>query len=236
MKTRISAFILSSILFICSVNAQEAQRAIKNILNRNAQPALLQGMALTVEVGSPLAYALGTDAMNGEAGLRLNFKNKYFPIGELGYSKYEKTHDDTQIHFKTAAPYLRIGVDVNMLRNKLQENRLMLGGRIGYSTYKYDVDGPDMPDPIWGTARPLKYEGLSSNRLWFELVFGMESEIFRHFHMGFSIRYKLKLHEKLPAEANAYYVPGFGNTDNGFRATYNLYFDLSKKIKNKTTE
>lgn len=230
MKTRISAFILSSLLSV-SLAAQDVRTAIKNVVQKGMEPAFFQGMALNVEVGSPLTYVLGSDALNAEAGLRLNFRNHYFPLAELGYAKYEMTHADTDIHYKTNAPYLRLGVDVNMLRDKLQSNRLMVGARLGYTNYKFDVDGPATTDPVWGDKQPLNLQGVSSNRLWLEVVFGLESEIFKHFHMGFSIRYKQKLHENMPEMAVPYYVPGFGNGDNGFKATYNLFFDLSKKIK-----
>ena len=235
MSKRISAFILSSLLSVCLLFAQEgtAKQAIKNEADKLNQPAFFQGMAISLEIGAPLAHLLGTDAMTSEAGLRLNFKNKYFPIAELGHSKYDTTNEDTQIHFKTNAPYFRLGMDINMLKNKLQENRLLAGFRVGYSTYKFNIDGPNMTDPIWGNTGPLSYENISSKRLCLEIVFGLESAIFKHFHMGFSIRYKHKLHEKTPSEANPYYIPGFGHTDNGFRATYNLYFDLTRKIKGK---
>ena len=212
-------------------------RAQQRILSKEAeQPAFFQGMALTVEVGSPLAHALGTAALNGEAGLRFNLRNKYFPIAELGYSKYDDTNKDTKIQYKTSAPYLKVGADMNMLRDKNQGNRLMVGLRVGYTNYKFDVYGPEMTDPVWNTSVPMAYEDVSSDRLWLEVVLGLESEIVKHFHMGFSVRYKHKLHEKMPSNANPYYVPGFGNTDNGFRATYNLYFDLTKKVKKHEQE
>lgn len=238
MKKRISAFFLSSLLCLCQLSAQTgtAKTAVKNAVKKTAEPAFFQGMALNVEVASPVLYALGADVLNTEAGLRLNFRNHYFPLAELGYSKYESTHDDTQIHYETAAPYLRVGVDVNMLKDKLQENRLMVGARLGYTNYQFDVDGPSMVDPIWGDSQPLDLQGISSNRLWLEMVFSLESEILRHFHMGFSIRYKKKLHEKTPVNAVPYYVPGFGNGDDGFRATYNLFFDLTRKVKAKETK
>lgn len=238
MSKRISVFILSSLLLAVTLMAQETtvKRAIQNEVAKNAAPSFFQGMALTVEVGSPLVHALGNDALNAEAGLRLNFKNKYFPIAELGFGKYDGKNNDTEIHYQTSAPYLRIGADINMLRDKLQENRLMVGARLGYTNHKFDVDGPEMKDPIWGNSKPLDYKDISSNRLWMEIVFGLESEILRHFHMGFSIRYRFKLNEKLPDVANPYYIPGFGHTDNGFKATYNIYFDLTKKVKIKNLD
>jgi len=238
MNKKISVFILSSLLSICPIFAQTgtAKQAIKNETDLLKQPAFFQGLAISVEVGAPLAHLVGADALTNEAGVRFNFKNKYFPIAEVGYSKYDTTNEDTQIHFKTKAPYFRLGMDINMLKNKLQENRLFAGFRVGYSTYKFDIDGPNMTDPVWGDTGPLFYENIASNRLWLEIVFGLESEILKHFHMGFSLRYKHKLHEKTPLEANPYFIPGFGHTDNGFRATYNLYFDLTRKIKNKNID
>lgn len=237
MKSKISAYILSSLLLLFLTLPTFAQEGIVNeaaqeLVARHTKPAFLQGMSLSVEVGTPLACLIGGNTMGTEAALRFSIKNKYFPVAELGYGRYDATHDETNINYKAGAPYLRVGADVNMLKDKTQDNRLFVGGRLGFTTYNFDVDGPDIKDPIWGSTNPLHYDGLSSNRIWLEFVIGLEAEVFKHYHMGFNLRYKSKLKEKTPIEATPYYVPGFGcGGDSGFCLSYYLTFDLSKKIK-----
>lgn len=236
MKLKISAYILSSLFSLLPLYswAQDgmAREAAENAVSRFAHLSFIQGMSLSVEVGTPIAHLIGGNTLGSEAALRFSIKNKYFPVAELGYAKYNGTNDETNIQYKTAAPYLRLGADINMLKDKTQNNRLFVGGRLAFSTYNFDVNGPDIKDPIWHNAHPLDYEGLSANRLWFELVVGLEAEVFKNYHMGFNVRYKSKLKEKQPIEATPYYVPGFGSGGNsGFTLSYYLTFDLSKKIK-----
>lgn len=236
MKSRISAYILSSLLllFASSTWAQESvvNEAAENLIAKHTRLSFLQGMSLSVEVGTPIAKLIGGDTYGSEAALRFNIRNKYFPVAELGYARYNSTHPETDIQYKAGAPYMRIGADVNMLKDKTQNNRLFVGGRIGFTTYNFDVNGPDIKDPIWGSSHPLDYQGLSSNRLWFEFVVGLEAEVIKNYHMGFNVRYKSKLKEKTPLEATPYFVPGFGcGGDSGICLAYYLTFDLSKKIK-----
>lgn len=236
MNKRISVFVfvLSNLLLLQNLSAQEAtaKKAIQNQIDKLGQPALFQGLSLSVDIATPIAYALGSNTLGSEAALRINFKNKYFPTFELGYARYDGTNDESNLHYQTSAPYLRIGGDINMLKDKTQNNRLFVGFRVGYTNYKFDVDGPDLTDPVWDTTYPYNYKGIGSNCTWLEIVGGLEAEIFRNFHMGFSLRYRSKLSEKRPAEGTPYYVPGFGTGESsGLGVTYYLVFDLSRKIK-----
>lgn len=236
MRLKISAYILSSLLalFCLPAFAQEGmvKEAVQEVIAKRTTPAFLQGMSLSVEIGSPIAHLLGEDALGTEAALRFSIRNKYFPVAELGYAKYDATHDETHINYKTAAPYMRVGADVNVLKDKTQNNRLFVGARLGFTTYSFDVKGPDIQDPIWHLSRPLDYTDLSTNRLWLEFVVGLEAEVLKNYHMGFNVRYKSKLKEKSLAEATPYFVPGFGcGGDTGFCISYYLTFDLSKKIQ-----
>ena len=47
---------------------------------------LFQGFTLSVDVFGPVSYAV-SDYGTAEAALRLNLKNTYFPIIEVGYGK-----------------------------------------------------------------------------------------------------------------------------------------------------
>ena len=215
-----------------TLRAQSAQpapveRAVEQIAEQEEKhEPLLRGLTLSVDVIG-IAEKFVADYGGYEGALRVNLKDKYFPTFECGYAFADKTDETTSIHYKTAAPYFRIGMDFNILRNKHQGNRLYAGFRGAFTAYEYDNEAPALTDPVWGGTVSNNIYGVSNSAAWLELVFGLESEITRHFHMGWSVRYKARLTQKSSDYGDPWYVPGFGlNGTTRFGATYNLTFDL----------
>lgn len=187
-----------------------------------------QGFTLAVDAYGPIAY-LVSDYGTAEAALRINLKNTFFPIVELGYGKCEKNDLNTNISYKMKAPYGRVGIDINMLKNKFQDNRLYLGARYGLSKFQYDMSGPAMVDPIWGGSQPYDFKGIDCTSHWVEFLFGVEVKIYRNFHMGWSVRYKREISSTKSDYAKPSCIPGYGYTTNStcWGANYTLIFDLN---------
>lgn len=191
-----------------------------------------QGFTLSVDVFGPVAYMVG-DYGTAEAALRLNLKNTFFPIFEAGFGKCNKDDFNTKVVYKVNAPFARIGLDINMLKDKFQHNRLYLGARYGFSTYQYDISGPLMTDPIWGGSEPFSMKGIDCTSHWAELIFGVEVRIFKNFHMGWAVRYKREISSSKSDFAKPSCIPGYGYTTNTtcWGGTYNLIFDLNWGMK-----
>lgn len=187
-----------------------------------------QGFTLSADLYGVGAY-LVSDYGWAEGALRLNLKNTYFPIIEVGYGKVKKLDDNTQIEYKAQAPYARIGFDMNMLKNKFQDNRLYVGFRYGMSKFKYDMSGPAMTDPIWGGSAAFNIKDIDCTSQWGEFVFGAEVRIWRNFHMGWSVRYKMEFSSTKSDYAKPSCIPGYGytTTSSNWGGTYNLIFDLN---------
>jgi len=197
---------------------------------------LFQGFTVSVDLVGAAMKAFSSYG-NLEAALRLNLKNTYFPIAELGYGYCDKTDDNTAINYKTNAPYMRIGFDYNILKDKYQDNRLFVGFRWGISNFNYDVAGPAMTDPIWGGTLDFNFKGNNCTSNWLEVCIGCQVKVWSCFHMGWSVRYKSEIHSTANDYSKPYYIPGYGTTTTGscWGGTYNLIFDLNwgKKIKKK---
>ena len=193
---------------------------------------LFQGFTLSVDVFGPVSYAV-SDYGTAEAALRLNLKNTYFPIVEVGYGKCDTEDFNTKVSYKVNAPYARIGIDINMLKNKFQSNRLYLGARYGFSTYEYDIAGPAMIDPIWGGSGAFSIPNTSCTSHWIEALFGAEVKIYKNFHMGWAIRYKREVASKKNDYSKPNCIPGYGYTTNAscWGGTYSLIFDLNWGMK-----
>lgn len=198
--------------------------------------AFFQGFTLSADLIGPLMYALG-DYGSAEASLRLNLLNTFFPVAELGYGKCDNTNVNTNISYTTSAPFLRVGIDFNMLKDKFQDNRLYVGLRYGISKYSFDISGPELIDPIWGGSEPFAHHDLDETSHWFEFAVGAQAKITGTFHMGWQIRYKQEIHSTENQYARPYYIPGYGTTTTSscWGATYSLIFDLNwgKTKKNK---
>lgn len=222
----ISIFVLSVPSFAQQKTAEEQAKKILTQFDDSTK--LFKGAAVGVDLYGLAQYEFGSFG-SAEASLRVNLYDKYFPIFELGYGMCDYTNDETDIKYYSKAPYFRVGCDYNMLNNKHQENRLYAGFRVGYTTFKYDVEAlQPITDPVWGgDAIYFKQTGISSNALWAELGLGFEAQILSGFHMGWALHYRRKLSVKSNKYAEPWYIPGYGNNRNvqwGFH--YSLIFDL----------
>lgn len=174
-----------------------------------------------------LVMALATSYGQFEAAARLNFKERYFPTFEMGWGLSDKTDDVTRQHFKTNAPYFRIGCDYNVANDKLSGNRIFVGLRYAFTTFSYDLEAPAMNDPVWGSSLPYNFKGLNSRAQWGEVVFGLEAKIWKIFHLGWSFRYRKRFSQKATPAGQAWYIPGYGKNDgSAWGGTFNLIFDI----------
>lgn len=189
---------------------------------------LFQGFTISADVFGLGLYLFG-DYGTIEAALRLSLKNTYLPIVELGYGICDHTDFNSKIHYKVNAPFIRIGIDYNLLKDKFQDNRMFAGLRYGFSTYKYDMTGPDLVDPIYGGKQPFDFSGTTSTSHWLEIVLGCQVKVVKNFHMGWSVRLKYHLSSSKNDNSKAYYIPGYGTTGNSntWSGSYNLIFDLN---------
>lgn len=235
-QKKISRYIiLLSSLLLCAYSAfaqQPQQRGIQYVEEKvdslqQKDIHVFQGVQLGVDLaGALLANVSSYGSYEGYA--RFNIKEKYFPVVEvgLGYSNY--TNDATDLHFKTNSPFIRVGCDYNFAKDKHSGNRVYGGVRLGYSSFKFNQDGPNIVDPIWvGQSIPLSYKNQKSNGSWFELVFGLEAKIKGPFHLGWTLRYKKRLSQKELEWGKAWCIPGYGENDNYlFTGTFNVILDI----------
>lgn len=224
ISTYISRIVVS-IVVLMTGSSTYAQN--NKIINPADTMPLLKGMQISVDIAGPIIMQL-SDYGEYEAALRLNLKNKYFPIFELGYGMAEHLNDEvTGISYETSAPYFRIGCDMNLLKNKNSENHFYGGIRYAFTTYKVDMSRNEMQDPVWGNMASFNIEGESCNQHWIEVVFGVDSKIWGPLHLGWNVRYKRRIAHKDSSAGNTWYIPGFGKYgDTRLGANFNITIDI----------
>ena len=222
-STFISRLVVSALLLAAAMaaHAQGKLFAIK----KDSVP-VLNGFAVSVNVAGPVILAL-SDYGEYEAAVRLNLHDQYFPTVEVGYGKAEHDDEVTGLYYKTQAPFFRIGCDLNLLKNKHSANRLYAGLRYAFTSYKVDMAHPTFEDPVWQWDTGFSISGMDCNQHWMEVVFGLDSKIWGPFHLGWSVRYKLRLAHNDGTAGNTWYVPGYGKYgDTRIGANFNVIIDI----------
>ena len=157
MRKRISAFISlflalsSSLLFLLPAPAW-AQKKDKEQLKADYKASpFYQGSSVGVEIAGIGGYLLGGDILSSEIILQSNLKNRFLPTLEIGYGKTDVVNDANDMHYKTSAPYFRIGMDYNVFYLKpYLPGYLYVGLRYGMSSFSYDVSGTRHERPqLW---------------------------------------------------------------------------------------
>lgn len=215
---------LSGLICLLSLSPASAQRKIE--IKPDSVP-LFNGFSVSADlVGA--AQLLLSDYGQYEAALRLNLRDKYFPIIEVGYGRANHEDDEvTGVTYKTKAPYFRIGADVNLARQKHSGNRIYIGLRYAYTNYKVDITRQPFPDPVWQWDTSFGVKDEACYQHWAELVFGIDAKVYGPLHLGWSVRYKRRLAHDDGKIGNTWYVPGYGKQDsNHMGATFNVIIDI----------
>lgn len=228
-KRTISLYIIALLTLSNLALPLHAQQENKPLTDEEvaAQP-FYQGIMVGIDVAGLASKVLGSDLMSAEASLQANLKNRYFPVVELGYGSIDTTDDETDIHYKASAPYLRLGADYNVFyRKPYLPGYLTVGLRYGFTSFEYDVQAPPLTDPNWGgTSIPVNFQGVKSNVHWAEAVVGLKANVLKNFYMGFSVRYRMRLSMTKHENSEPYQIPGFGKGKNNFGIAYNLVYKL----------
>jgi len=223
----IALLVLSSLLACPTRLSAQSTRPLQT--EETEKQPFYQGVMVGVDVFGFLNQVLGSDARSTEVSIEANLQNRFFPVVELGYGSIDTTDDETKIHFKTSAPYFRLGLNYNVFYRKPHlPGYLTAGLRYGFSSFNYDVQAPDMTDPNWGhTQIPVNYTGVKSNTGWLEAVLGLRANVYKNFYLGFSVRYRARLHMTQNENSEPYYIPGFGRAKpTNFGITYNMIYKL----------
>ena len=188
--------------------------------------SFFRGFAVSFDLAGAGMLVL-SDYGQYEAALRVNLHDEWFPIFEAGIGKANHDDEVTLIHYNTSAPYFKIGIDKNMLKDKHGPNRLYLGLRYGFTSYKIDIDHPTFRDPVWQWDTEYGVKDAACKYHWAEIVFGVDAKIFGPLHLGWSVRYKQRLaHSEEGDWGKPWYVPGFGTYDTKIGGTFNVIIDI----------
>lgn len=226
----VSRVITISLLLIAVTTATAQSRkdatAAKKLTAQKDTVAFFRGVAVSADVVG-LAQLAFSDYGQYEAALRINLKDRYFPVFELGYGTADSDNPTTNLKYKTSAPYWRVGMDFNIAKNKHDAYRVYAGARYAMTYYKFDVVGNGLKDPVWGDDVDYNVKGMKAYYHWMEAVFGVDAKIAGPLRLGWSVRYRRRITHDDGNIGKTWYVPGYGK-QGGSRlgGTFNIIFEI----------
>ena len=212
--------ILSSFFLVSFASYAQKQEPAKNDVAEEevekTKAPFFESLSLGVDLVGPVMYKV-SDYGDFQASLQANIKGRYLPVVELGYGKAEKNYDDEKVRYATGAPFMRIGCDMNILKNKHDDYLLLVGVRYGLTSFDFDTTPQKPKDDIAGVMTE------KCTLQWFELAFGVDAKVWGPLHMGWSFRYRKRLSIS-DCNNKPLYAPGFGNADGNsqFMALYTI--------------
>ena len=227
---KISNYILLSSLLLtllpCTIGAQESKKEDKK------ETLAFKGISLSTDIFGYMSSFLD-DGMSSEVAIEANLGDRFYPIIEAGYGSIDITDENFGIHYKSAAPYMRAGLNYNFSyeKGKAPRPNYVYGAlRFGCSKMKYDVSSPPLHDPVWGGEVPYSFKNINGFASWIELGVGVNAKIWKNFRMGWCVRYKARVNATKSHNSKIGYIPGFGtNRHTRFGATYSLIYEIPFK-------
>ena len=225
ISASISRAAISTLLALGALSA--SAQGLKQQTERPDTTRFFRGLQVMADAVGPIQLAV-SDYGQYEAALRINFKDKYFPVFELGYGTANHEDDPvTHVAYKTSAPYGKVGMDFNIMKNKHDIYRVYIGARYAFTTFKYDVASSVLTDPVWKDPAAIQLNNVSASYHWAELLFAVDAKIWGPLHLGWSVRYRRRLAHNDGDAGNVWYVPGFGKTGNSrLGGTFNIIINL----------
>lgn len=196
--------------------------------------------AQTTETGFTRALRIGLDLSRygffaAERGFFKNeitvdyaLKNKNFLVLDIGTISGSAESENYLI--RANGFYSRVGIEHNFLSHPIDV--LSIGTRLGLSKYSYSPGEVVFRDPFWGDYS-VDVDPQNISAFWIEAVFGIKTEIFKNFFLGWSASARVMLISSKSEYFPEYKVPGFGSTKGAVSPGFGFYvfyrFPLEKE-------
>jgi len=181
---------------------------------------VLSSMSLIFDYGKLVGLVLDTESKY-EAGIQVEFYNKFFVTTEFGVATLEPNGAYVNANYVSEGSYWRAGLGYKI--DMSHKYNFMFSFRYGRSSYsdKGQIEIVSRSGIFDTYIEPFDRQNLSA--YWYEIVMSSERRVWKGLYAGFHARVRIMgdYDEQIPLDV--YSVPGYGRTiDKAFPAI-NLY-------------
>lgn len=194
-----------------------------------------------IRAGIDLNKIIRSASNSNYTGLSINgdirIKKSLYIFSEIGNE--EKKINSDYLNSTVKGTYLKVGTNFKLNNDIKTENLFYSGLILGFSNFNQSIDNYTIYNTnstYWGESYIDESLSLSNlNAVWFEIVFGLKTEIFNNLFLGFELQLKNVLKQKNSQEITNFYIPGFNRTYDssdfgaGFSYTISYLIPIIKK-------
>ena len=194
-----------------------------------------------IRAGIDLNKIIRSASNSNYTGLSINgdirIKKSLYIFSEIGNE--EKKINSDYLNSTVKGTFLKVGANFKLNNDIKTENLFYSGLILGLSNFNQSIDNYTIYNTnstYWGESYIDESLSLSNlNAVWFEIVFGLKTEIFNNLFLGFELQLKNVLKQKNSQGITNFYIPGFNRTYDssdfgaGFSYTISYLIPIIKK-------
>ena len=214
--------------YISGDSTAAIQEARKDSLRRayKRYPRLTD-LSIGINLAEPLFMAFGQGYASADVSATLNMWNRVQPAVELGLGWAKNAPDDMNFTYKgKPSPYFKIGANYNFLFKNSPDYQVLLGLRLGYSTFSYDVTDVRYVNSYWNEDIHFAIKGEHSHALWGEAGLGLKVKLWDRVAMGWMIRYHGIFDYGKNANSRPWFIPGYGPRGSSLGLSLSIFYTL----------
>ena len=171
--------------------------------------------------------AFGQDYASIDVHATLNMWNRLQPVVEMGLGWGKNNPDDMNFTYRAKpSPYFKVGANYNFLFKSDPHYQAVLGVRLGYSTFRYEVTDITYRNTYWGEDVAFSIPGQHSHALWGEAVAGLRVNIWHEWSLGWMLRYHGVFSYGRSDYSTPWFIPGYGPRRGNIAFTFSVAYTL----------
>lgn len=188
---------------------------------------LLTDLSIGVNLVEPLFMAFGQSYASADVNATLNMWNRLQPTVEIGLGWAKNSPDDMNFTYRAKpSPYFKLGVNYNFLFKNSPDYQALLGIRLGYSTFGYEVTDVNYYGGYWQEDITYQLKNEHSHALWGEAGVGLKVKLFDHLSMGWMIRYHGIFNYGKNSHSSPWFIPGYGPRSGSLGLSLSISYTL----------
>lgn len=189
----------------------------------------LTDLSIGVNFIEPLLMAFGQSYASADVNATLNMWNRLQPTVELGLGWAHNTPDGMNFTYKgKPSPYFKVGANYNFLFKNSPDYQAIVGIRLGYSTFGYDVTDARYVNSYWREDITYDITGERSHALWGEAGVGLKVKLWDRLSMGWMIRYHGILNYGKNEHSKPWFIPGYGPRSSSLGFSLGIYYTFRR--------
>lgn len=174
---------------------------------------LINGWSIGANFGDAIFMAAGQKYGSFDVWADLSLYNWIFPVIEAGVGYANSTPQNGNFTYNTSPSfYTKIGLNYNFMYKSDPAYQFFLGFRVGFSSFKYNVENISISNGYWNETQNLNLKGLSASAFYGEILAGLKVKIVGPFSLGWSARFHFKMKVNSKSLSTPWFIPGYGAT------------------------